>query len=232
MPERLQKILAAHGVASRREAESMIESGRVSLNGAPARLGQSADPVRDRIMVDGQPIVRAPKKVYIMLNKPRGYVTTTSDERGRRVVTGLMPGHKVYPVGRLDINSEGLLIMTNDGELANKLMHPSHRVDKQYLVWVRGPVAEALPLLVRPMTVEGVHYQGARARVMNSDGEGGLLSMTIAEGKNKQVRRMCAYAGLSVTRLKRVSIGRLELGELAPGEWRYLRPEEVRRLMV
>ena len=225
MEERLQKILSAHGVCSRRAAEGYLTAGRVTVNGRPANLGEKADPDRDDIRVDGLPLDGRSERTYLLLNKPRGYVTTLSDEKGRRTVADLVAdcGARVWPVGRLDLDSEGLLILTDDGELTQRLLHPSHEVEKEYLVWVRGDILPALPVLRGPMELDGVPLSPAR---VEEAGEG-MLSVTIHEGRNRQVRRMCAAAGLHVTRLRRVREGELTLGELKPGRWRRLTPAEV-----
>ncbi|MCD8051118.1 MAG: rRNA pseudouridine synthase [Clostridiales bacterium] len=231
--ERLQKILSARGVLSRRAAERYIQAGRVTVNGVPATLGQQADPERDVIAVDGAELPRQTELVYLLLNKPRGYVTTLSDEQGRNTVAQLVAdcGQRVYPVGRLDLNSEGLLLLTNDGELTQRLTHPSHQVEKEYLVRVTGDVEAALPRLRRDMTVEGVTYRGAEVRALPSEETGSaLLSFTIRQGKNRQVRKMCAACGLTVHRLRRVREGTLRLGDLKSGCWRYLTNEEIQRL--
>lgn len=231
--ERLQKILSGRGVLSRRAAEDYIRNGRVTVNGQAAQLGQTADPDNDDIRVDGVPIPKQPRAVYLMLNKPRGYVTTLSDEQGRKNVADLVTGcgQRVYPVGRLDLNSEGLLLLTSDGALTQKLTHPSHQVEKEYLVRVTGPVSEAIPLLRKKMVVDGVTYEGAIVKRLPSDAKGSaLLSMTIHQGKNRQIRRMCAAAGLTVHRLRRIREGSLMLGELPVGKWRYLTPDEVEAL--
>ncbi len=233
MKERLQKILSARGVCSRRGAEELMRQGRVTVNGAEASPGDQADPEADLICVDGAPIPGSQRPVYLMLNKPRGYVTTLSDERGRPTVAQLVADcpARVYPVGRLDCNSEGLLLLTNDGALAQALTHPSHGVEKEYLVRVSGDVAAALPLLTHPMTVDGVRYAAAAVAVRPSQEAGtSLLSVTITQGKNRQVRKMCAAAGLRVHRLKRVREGTLRLGSLGSGQWRYLQEEEVELL--
>lgn len=228
--ERLQKIISACGVLSRRAAERYIQEGRVTVNGVPAALGQQADPERDEIAIDGKKLPVSSRRVYLLLNKPRGYVTTLSDEQGRKNVAQLVAdcGVRVYPVGRLDLNSEGLLLMTNDGELTQRLTHPSHQVEKEYHVRVTGDVAAAIPRLRREMTVDGVTYQGAKVAELPTEEQGSrLLSVTICQGKNRQVRRMCAACGLTVHRLKRVREGQLRLGGLKPGDWRYLTEEEV-----
>lgn len=233
MSERIQKIISARGAASRRAAEKLIESGRVTVNGVPAALGQSADPERDEICIDGAPLPAQPRKTYIMLNKPKGYVTTLSDEKGRKNVAELVSdaGERLYPVGRLDINSEGLLVMTNDGDMANRLMHPSHNIKKTYHVWVRGGEIEgAARGMEKPMVIDGVTLRPAAVAVMSREEGGALLSVTIGEGKNRQVRKMCESVGLYVTRLKRMREGPLELGELPVGKWRYLSEEELQKL--
>ena len=228
MTQRLQKILSARGVASRRTAEAMIEAGRVTVNGLPASLGQSADPETDEILLDGKPLPIGSDHVYILLHKPRGYVTTLSDEKGRKNAAQLVAdcGKRVYPVGRLDMDSEGLLLFTNDGDFANTLMHPKHEVEKTYLTWVEGYADAALAALKRPVTLDGYTVRGPKVRVVKP----GLLEITIHEGRNRQVRRMCAMAGMHVTRLKRVREGNLRLGDLSLGAWRYLTPAEVEAL--
>ncbi|HNX99318.1 MAG TPA: pseudouridine synthase [Oscillospiraceae bacterium] len=234
MKERIQKLLSARGVASRRTAEKMIEAGRVTVNGVPAVLGESADPDTDDIRADGAPLPSAPPKTYIMLNKPKGYVTTLSDEKGRKDVSQLVAevGERLYPVGRLDLNSEGLLLMTNDGDMANRLMHPSHNIRKTYHTWVRGgELDEAVRMLQGPMVLDGEAVRGASVTVLSREDGGALLAVTIGEGKNRQVRRMCEQAGLTVTRLKRVKEGPIELGTLPPGKWRRLSGEELQKLL-
>ena len=232
MQERLSKLLSRYGLASRRKAEEWISAGRVLVNGVPAQLGQKADPEQDEITVDGRPLNRQPRRVTLMLNKPRGYVTTMSDEQGRPSVADLVSecGFALYPVGRLDLNSEGLLLMTNDGDLAFHLTHPSHAVEKEYQVRVTGPVGRAVPLLQKPMTIDGEDFAPARVQVLGR-GEGStLLSVTIHQGKNRQVRRMCAAAGLTVHRLRRVREGGLSLGDLPAGKWRWLSETELEAL--
>lgn len=228
---RLQKYIAAAGVCSRREAEKRIEDGRVTLNGRIATLGMSTEDPSDVICVDGR-IVRLPQEcTYVMLHKPRGYVTTLKDDKGRPTVAELVrdAGVRLFPVGRLDFDSEGLLILTNDGEAANRLAHPSHGVKKTYHVWVRGAdLPEAAEKLRHPVTYEGIRYKGAQVELMNDDGEGeGILAVTIGDGKNREVRNMCAAVGLRVKRLRRVSQGQLRLGDLDSGEWRYLTKKET-----
>lgn len=231
MTERLQKILAAHGVCSRRAAEKLIEDGRVTVNGEVAHLGDKADASRDEILLDGRPISKKDENVYLMLNKPRGYITTVKDEHDRRTVLDLIDiDVRVYPVGRLDCNSEGLLILTNDGELTNRLTHPSHSVGKQYIVKVRGDVDAALTRLRLPFVLDGRETAPAQITVLAEDAQGGLLSFVIFEGRNRQIRRMCEESELEVRRLKRVAIGNLELGRLPGGRWRYLTDDEIEYL--
>lgn len=228
MNERLQKILSARGLASRRGAEELISAGRVTVNGAAAKLGDSADPDKDIIMVDGQPLNDEPEKVYIMLNKPRGYVTTLSDEKGRKTAASLVAdcGKRVHPVGRLDMDSEGLLLFTNDGELTNRLTHPSYEKEKTYIVYVEGQLGDNISKLREPMLIDGYMTSGAKvSRVAE-----GRLKITIREGRNRQVRKMCAQVGLKVLRLIRISEDGLELGKLPKGKWRYLEPWELERL--
>lgn len=230
MEERLQKLLSARGVASRRGAEDLLAAGRVTVNGIPAKVGDKADPDRDEIRVDGVPLPRLKTRTYLLLNKPRGYVTTRSDERGRRTVADLVAGcgAAVWPVGRLDLDSEGLLLMTDDGELTNRLLHPSYRIEKEYLVWVTGDVKRALPILSGPMELDGEKLAPARVRRGRTTGGVSQLSVVITQGKNRQVRRMCAQAGLEVLRLKRIREGELMLDRtLSPGQWRELTSQEI-----
>ena len=231
--ERLQKIIAARGLCSRRQAEQWIQEGRVMLNGITAQLGQTADPDTDEILVDGKKLPGAGKKVYLMLNKPRGYVTTLSDEKGRKnaaqLVTGC--GQRVYPVGRLDMDSEGLLLFTNDGEFANLLMHPKHEVEKTYRVWVNGYSEENLGLLGQPIELDGYRIRQPKVRLVYQEGNRAVLEVTIHEGRNRQVRRMCQAANMEVARLKRIAEGQLRLGQLKPGTWRMLSPEEIEQLL-
>ncbi|MDR2420980.1 MAG: rRNA pseudouridine synthase [Oscillospiraceae bacterium] len=235
MAERLQKILSGRGVSSRRAAEDMIAAGRVTVNGKTARIGDSADPERDDIRIDGAPLPPEEGRRYIMLNKPRGYVTTMSDERGRKTVAELVSDcpERLYPVGRLDMDSDGLLIMTNDGELAHRLAHPSHGIEKTYRVMVSGDIKSALPVLKAPMELDGGEVRAKRVEIARSGqtpGTDAALMITVAEGRNRQVRRMCETAGLRVARLTRVSEGALRLGGLKPGGWRELTPEEIKSL--
>lgn len=232
MEERLQKILSAAGICSRRVAETYICAGRVTINGKTAVPGDKADPDRDDIRLDGRSVGPQAEPVYILLNKPRGYVTTLSDEKGRRTVAELVGdcGVRVYPVGRLDLDSEGLLLMTNDGALAQRMTHPSHETEKTYHVWVRGPMEGAAEALSALRNLEGVPIRPAKVEILRQRGETAKLSLTIHEGKNRQVRRMCAACGLTVERLRRVREHTLELGALPPGKWRYLTKAEEQAL--
>ena len=232
MEERLQKLLSAAGVCSRRAAETYILAGRVTVNGIPAELGMRADPERDEICVDGKPLGGREELVYLLLHKPRGYVTTLSDEKGRKNVADLVRdcGVRVYPVGRLDLDSEGLLLMTNDGDLMQHLLHPSHEVNKTYHVSVYGAVAGCAKRIAALTDLEGEPIRPAQVEVLRQTKETAELAVTIHEGKNRQVRRMCAACGLTVKRLRRVREHTLELGDLAPGAWRHLTAEEIQAL--
>ena len=233
MEERLQKILSSSGLTSRRAAEEWINAGRIRVNGKIAKLGDRADLETDQIEVDGV-LIRPPQvRTYLMLNKPRGYVTTLSDEKGRRTVAQLVSdcGKRVWPVGRLDLDSEGLLILTDDGELTQHLIHPSHQVEKEYLVWVSGDVGKGIPILSSPMELDGELLSPAKVRRGKNSGGVTQLSVTIHQGKNRQVRRMCAKAGLEVLRLKRIREGELQLDRTIPvGKWRYLTDTEIKAL--
>lgn len=234
MTERLQKIIAAAGITSRRAAEEMILDGRVSVNGVVVtELGTKADLASDRITVDGVLLRPTEKLYYVLLHKPAGYVTSLKDPQGRQLVTELVQdvGARLFPVGRLDYNSEGLLLMTNDGEWANRLMHPRHQVDKEYHVRVRGKVdPQQIRRLVEGVELEDGHVSGASVRLLKADQSNDWLSITIREGRNRQVRRMCSAVGLSVVRLRRIRYGNLTLGGLQPGEYRLLTTEEAQSL--
>ena len=229
MKERLQKLLSARGVSSRRKAEEWILAGRLQINGVTAKLGDSADPELDEILLDGRPLPSMEDHVYIMLNKPRGYVTTLSDEKGRQNVAQLVEdcGVRVYPIGRLDMDSEGLLLLTNDGEFANRLMHPKHEIRKTYEVTVRGYHSAAPALLRRPMELDGYLIREPQVKLLRAEGDRAKLLVTIHEGRNRQVRRMCETAGMTVTRLRRIQEGSLHLGNLPLGKWRNLTDDEV-----
>ena len=233
MTERIQKIIASRGVASRRKAEQLISAGRVTCNGRVCLLGESADPDVDEILLDGKPLPSGCEYTYMMLNKPRGYVTTLSDEKGRKDITQLITdcNCRVYPVGRLDMDSEGLLILTNDGEFANKLMHPKHEVNKTYRVYVKNYSQEGFDKLCQPVTLDGYTVKKPDVRLISAKADdSALLEVVIHEGRNRQVRRMCDLAGMPVTRLIRIAEGAVMLGKLPLGKWRYLTAEEVEML--
>ncbi len=229
MTERIQKILSQRGVCSRRQAEQLIAEGRVTCNGQVCVLGQTADADMDRIAVDGKELPSAGAAVYIMLNKPKGYVTTLSDEKGRKNAAMLVSdcGQRVYPVGRLDMDSEGLLLFTNDGDFANCMMHPSHRIDKVYWVEVTGFSEENLKALKKPITLDGYKIAPPQVQLVSACNDRAALLITIHEGRNRQVRRMCARAGMQVKRLVRIQEGTLKLGNLSAGKWRYLTQQEI-----
>ena len=229
MTERIQKLMAAAGLCSRRTAEEWIAAGRVIVNGRIARVGDKADPDRDTVLVDGSPLRGAAQHVYLMLYKPRGYVTTLSDERGRRTAAELVAdcGTRVYPVGRLDRDSEGLLLFTNDGQLTHALLHPSHQVDKTYIVSVTGAEDGSAARLAAVDKLDGESIVPAQVEELHHSGTAAEYRVVIHQGKKRQIRRMCAAAGLEVTRLCRVAEGGLRLGGLPPGKWRYLTEEEL-----
>lgn len=232
MRERLQKLIARAGVCSRRSAESLLTAGRVTVNGVAAHLGDKADADADVIAIDGTAIAFAEPAVYLMLNKPRGYVTTLSDELGRATAAELVAdcGTRVFPVGRLDKDSEGLLLFTNDGALMQAMTHPSHQVDKTYEVTVTGQLEGAADRLSAVTELDGEPIMPAQVEIMERRKGQALLRVTIHQGKNRQIRRMCAQVGLQVTRLRRVSEDALALGQLKPGQWRYLTDAEVAAL--
>lgn len=229
MEERLQKILSRYGVASRRKAEELISERRVRVNGNTASLGDTAVDGEDVIEVDGVRLKKEPERLYLMLNKPRGYVCTLSDEKGRKTVAELVRdcGARVYPVGRLDLDSEGLLLLTNDGEWMQHLLHPRYEVNKVYEVSVAGEVRGAAEALASMTQLDGEPIRPAQVRVLRQGRDTAVLSITIHEGKNRQIRRMCAAAGLHVKRLKRVQEHALKLGALPVGVWRDLTEQEL-----
>ena len=232
---RLQKHLAECGIASRRKAEELIEMGKVKVNGHVAIIGQKVDPKRDKITVRGKTVVAGKnEKVYIMLHKPRGFVTTTSDEKGRKCVTDLVKdaGERLFPVGRLDMNSEGLLFMTNDGDFANKLTHPSSHVNKTYRVTVAGEVEDEklLKLTEGSIELDGKKVLPCDCCVAERKPDRTVLIFIITEGRNRQIRRMCEAVNLEVLRLKRTEIAGVKLGMLPRGSWRNLNEREMRRL--
>ena len=231
---RLQKLMSDMGICSRRKAEEYITQGRIILNGKKAVLGEKADS-SDVILFDGERIKppKKKKKLYIMLNKPRGYVTTMSDDLDRRCVTDLLTGidERVYPIGRLDRNSEGMLLFTNDGTFANNIMHPRRHVTKTYRVTVRPPLNEdQLVKLSTGIDLDGKMTLPATVEVLTKEENRIVLRMVIKEGRNRQIRRMCEAVGLEVARLRRIAIGPVKLGMLKPGSWRELTSEEVRAL--
>lgn len=232
MKQRLQKILSDRGVASRRRAEELIRGGLVAVNGQIASLGDSADPDTDEITLAGKPIPAARGYIYLMLNKPRGYVTTLSDEKGRPTAASLVAdcGQRVYPIGRLDMDSEGLLLFTNDGSFANRAMHPSHEIQKTYQVWVSGFSQEGFQRLQEPVVLDGYRIKPPKLKLLSYKNDWAELEITIHEGRNRQIRRMCQMAGMQVTRLKRIREGQLELGSLPLGKWRYLTEEEQKKI--
>ncbi len=230
---RLQKHLSACGIASRRKAEELIEAGKVRVNGRIATLGDKVDPKRDKVSVRGKTVVPVTEKVYIMVNKPRGYVTTMSDEYDRKCVNDLVKdvGVKVFPVGRLDRDSEGLLLMTNDGELANAITHPSRHVNKTYRVTVGGTVIdEQIEKLTSGIMLDGKKTQPCDVFVVERKPDRTMLNFIIHEGRNRQIRRMCEAVGLDVLRLKRLEIAGVKLGGLKLGAWRNLNERELVRL--
>ena len=235
MLERLQKLISQAGITSRRAAEELILNGRVTVNGTEVtELGSKADPARDRIAVDGKPLQFREKNLYILLYKPVGYITALKDSQGRPLVTDLLKGveERVYPVGRLDYNTEGLLLLTNDGEWANRLMHPRHEVEKEYHVRVRGKVLDQqLKRLAGGVELEDGVTAPAQVRMVKSSDQNDWISVTIHEGRNRQVRRMCEAVSLFVVRLRRVRYGSLEIGSLKPGQFRNLTDAEVKGLL-
>jgi 23S rRNA pseudouridine2605 synthase len=231
MQERLQKIISQAGITSRRAAEELILAGRVSVNGTVVtELGTKADPVTDKVTVDGKPVKPVSEHLYILLNKPVGYMTTLDDPGGRQLVTDLLKDIKerVYPVGRLDYNTEGLLLLTNDGEWANKLMHPRHEIDKEYHVRIRGKVHQSqLDQLACGVMIDDRKTAPATVQLIKEGEQNDWISITIHEGRNRQVRRMCEAVSLSVVRLRRVRYGAVWMGDLKIGQYRLLTGDEV-----
>ena len=232
MPERLQKFISACGAASRRQAEELIRQGRVRLNGNTAVLGDTVDPAQDVVEIDGVPLKQQKERLTLMLNKPRGYVTTAADEKGRKTVLELLPEGtpRLYPIGRLDMFSEGLLLLTNDGDLAQRLTHPSGEIEKEYHLWVSHWHEGADVLLRRRIVLDGKKILPPGVKLLSVCGETAMLSVTILEGRNRQVRRMCEQAELTVTRLKRIREGFLSLGRLPVGKTRHLTEAELQYL--
>ena len=234
MLERLQKIISAAGITSRRASETLIQNGQVAVNGVVVtELGTKADPDKDTITVDGKPLKISAQRIHILLNKPPGYITALKDSQSRPLVTDLLKDvpDRVYPVGRLDYNTEGLLLLTNDGEWANRLMHPRHEIEKEYHVRVRGKVIDQqLKRMADGVELEDGMTAPAVVCLVKSGEQNDWISVAIHEGRNRQVRRMCEAVSLSVVRLKRIRYGSLVLGTLRSGQFRYLTDAEVREL--
>lgn len=235
MEVRIQKVIADAGFCSRRKAEELIEQKRVKVNGRLAITGQKIDPIRDIVTIDGEKIFYDKKKkhIYLMMNKPRGYITSMSDDRGRRCVTELLPETdvRVYPVGRLDMNTEGLLLFTSDGEFANDMMHPSRNITKCYRVTVRPDITDEQAVkLAEGVIIDGRKTAPAEVRVLTKEPNRVVMEIVIREGRNRQIRKMCEAVGLEVARLKRTSIGPLRLGMLKPGAVRELTAEELKAI--
>ncbi len=230
---RLQKMLADCGVASRRKAEEMISAGEIKVNGITAKIGDKVDPKKDKVSVKGKPLDAHVNEVYIMLHKPRGYITTMSDEMDRKCVAELIKDipERIYPVGRLDRDSEGLLLMTNDGEFANAMTHPSLHIPKTYRVTIHPFITEdQLTQIAVGIVIDGRKTAPARVNVISQESGRVVLEIVLYEGRNRQIRKMCEQLGLEVARLKRVAVGQLKLGMLQPGKWRALTSEEVKKL--
>ncbi|QEY34024.1 rRNA pseudouridine synthase [Caproiciproducens galactitolivorans] len=232
---RLQKLIADCGIASRRKAEEMISAGEVKVNGVTAKIGDKVDPQKDKVSIRGKFLDAHVKEVYIMLHKPRGFITTMSDEMNRKCVAELVKDipERVYPVGRLDRESEGLLLMTNDGEFANAMTHPSLHIPKTYRVTVRPGITEdQLTQIAVGIVIDGRKTAPAKVNVISQEAGRVVLEIVLYEGRNRQIRKMCEQLGLKVARLKRIAVGPVKLGMLQPGKWRPLTNEEVKKLMA
>ena len=232
-PLRISKYLSECGVLSRRASDEAIKSGKVMVNGHVAQLGEKIDPETDEVYYDGKRVVSGGKKIYIMMNKPVGYVTTLKDEKNRKCVTELLTGlnDRVFPIGRLDIMSEGLLLFTNDGDLANKIMHPKYNKEKVYELTVSGMVRnEIIEAMKKPFVMDGYTTMPAEVKKLSSDEKSTTLQITIHEGRNREIRNICEMVGLKIKTLKRISEDGLQLGDLKSGSWRYLKPSEVEML--
>lgn len=232
---RLQKFLAESGVASRRKSEELIEQGKVKVNGRTASIGDKVDPKRDTVTVSGKKIVKTKSHTYIVLHKPRGFITTMSDEKDRKCVAELIKDveGRVYPVGRLDKDSEGMLLFTNDGAFANAMTHPTKHVPKTYRVTVRPSISEEqITALTQGVIIEERKTAPAEVRVITKEEGRVVLEIILYEGRNRQIRKMCEEVGLEVARLKRTAIGSIKLGMLKQGAWRHLTEDEVRKLMI
>ena len=230
---RLQKYMADNGIASRRKSEELIMAGKVKVNGHKAIIGQKINPKKDIVTVQGKKIVKKDGLYYVMLNKPRGYVTTTKDELGRKCVNELVRDidARLYPVGRLDKESEGLLLLTNDGEFTNALTHPSHGVRKTYRVTVKPVVEDYLiQNLADGVVIDGKKTAPCTVKILEKQDDRMFLEFIISEGRNRQIRKMCESAGTSVIRLKRIAEGDVKLGGLPPGQWRHLETKEIKKL--
>ncbi len=230
MEMRIQKYISDCGVMSRRAAEKEIALGHFTVNGQKAEIGQKIDPAKDKVAYKGKPLSGSEKKQYVILYKPRGYVTTMNDEEGRKCLPELLKDipERVYPCGRLDMDSEGLLILTNDGEVANKLMHPKHHVDKIYHVKIKGEISpEKLELLNSPMVIDGYKIKPVKVSIIERKEGHTILRFILSEGRNRQIRKMCEQAEILITRLKRVSVGDITIGMLTPGKWKYMNHNEI-----